>query len=360
MGSLSYMTTAAMAGGLKQKAKDSGSGQFVLADGQANGYNVTREFYYNDAGAQINNLALSVQSRVKGLTPEDESWPEDGYRGDYIVDVANAYLAGETVVADDREVTAKADPEDRDAIREFAVAYLRREQDLDLKAFGVQFDVYFLESSLYEDGKVEATVERLKANGYNITDWDHYLLDPHPLPEKGWYFIGHTDEGRWHFFKHLSTLPAPTMHIRIFSGETHFEMLHRLARDMKLDEKRIENLYDKLSRYKEADIFAGDYTVAKEADDQIGLQGIEPLIRRFVEPVPSMTGSPAVSGRSEHAKLFRTRVGPGTVAGGVGTKSRRAPFVTHVANEQLVGGESFMEGGFEMTIVHHARSEAAA
>jgi len=133
---------------------------------EANGYNVTREFYYNDAGAQINNLALSVQSRVKGLTPEDESWPEDGYRGDYIVDVANAYLAGETVVADDREVTAKADPEDRDAIREFAVAYLRREQDLDLKAFGVQFDVYFLESSLYEDGKVEATVERLKANGY--------------------------------------------------------------------------------------------------------------------------------------------------------------------------------------------------
>src|SRR5690606_40429144 len=94
---------------------------------EANGYDVTREFYYNDAGAQINNLALSVQSRVKGLTPEDESWPEDGYRGDYIIDVANAYLAGETVVADDRKVTAKADPEDRDAIREFAVAYLRRE-----------------------------------------------------------------------------------------------------------------------------------------------------------------------------------------------------------------------------------------
>ena len=133
---------------------------------EANGYDVTREFYYNDAGAQIDNLALSVQSRVKGLTPDDESWPADGYRGDYIVDVAKAYLAGDTVTADDREVTAKADPEDRDAIREFAVAYLRREQDLDLKAFGVQFDVYFLESSLYEDGKVEATVKRLQENGY--------------------------------------------------------------------------------------------------------------------------------------------------------------------------------------------------
>ncbi|WP_336368383.1 arginine--tRNA ligase [Marinobacter sp. C2H3] len=132
----------------------------------ANGYQVTREFYYNDAGAQINNLALSVQARVHGLTPDDERWPADGYRGDYIVDVAKAYLAGETVTADDREVTAKADADDLDAIRDFAVAYLRREQDLDLKAFGVHFDVYFLESSLYEKGEVEATVARLQENGY--------------------------------------------------------------------------------------------------------------------------------------------------------------------------------------------------
>ena len=133
---------------------------------EANGYRVTREFYYNDAGAQINNLALSVQARAKGLTPDDESWPDDGYRGAYITDVANAYLAGETVTADDREVTGKANPDDRAAIQEFAVAYLRREQDLDLKAFGVEFDVYFLESSLYDDGKVEDTVHRLRDNGY--------------------------------------------------------------------------------------------------------------------------------------------------------------------------------------------------
>ncbi|KKN50509.1 hypothetical protein LCGC14_0631930 [marine sediment metagenome] len=137
---------------------------------EANGYNVTREFYYNDAGAQINNLALSVQARVKGLTPEDENWPADGYRGDYITDVANAYLAGDTVTADDREVTASADPENRSAIQEFAVAYLRREQDLDLKAFGVQFDVYFLESSLYQSGKVETAVKRLQDNGYTYED----------------------------------------------------------------------------------------------------------------------------------------------------------------------------------------------
>ena len=133
---------------------------------EATGYDVTREFYYNDAGAQIANLALSVQARVKGLTPDDAAWPEDGYRGDYIIEVANDYLAGETVHADDRHVTAKADVDDLDAIRDFAVAWLRREQDLDLKAFGVAFDVYFLESSLYEDGKVEEAVERLISNGH--------------------------------------------------------------------------------------------------------------------------------------------------------------------------------------------------
>tara|TARA_R110002012_G_scaffold29142_12_gene90379 strand:- start:3964 stop:5649 length:1686 start_codon:yes stop_codon:yes gene_type:complete len=137
---------------------------------EATGYDVTREFYYNDAGAQISNLALSVQARVKGLGPDDASWPEDGYRGEYIIDVANDYVAGKTVSADDREVTAKADPEDLAAIQAFAVAWLRREQDLDLKAFGVEFDVYFLESSLYEDGKVEATVEKLMAAGHTYEE----------------------------------------------------------------------------------------------------------------------------------------------------------------------------------------------
>ncbi|WP_404473136.1 arginine--tRNA ligase [Vreelandella venusta] len=137
---------------------------------EATGYDVTREFYYNDAGAQIKNLALSVQARAKGLGPDDASWPEDGYRGEYITDVANDYMAGKTVTADDREVTAKGDANDLDAIQAFAVAWLRREQDLDLKAFGVEFDIYFLESSLYEDGKVDATVEKLVANGHTYEE----------------------------------------------------------------------------------------------------------------------------------------------------------------------------------------------
>ncbi|MGO3700376.1 MULTISPECIES: arginine--tRNA ligase [Halomonas] len=137
---------------------------------EATGYDVTREFYYNDAGAQIANLARSVQARAKNLGPDDESWPEDGYRGEYITDVANDYLAGKTVTADDREVTAKADADDLEAIQEFAVAWLRREQDLDLKAFGVEFDVYFLESSLYQDGKVNEAVEKLVANGHTYEE----------------------------------------------------------------------------------------------------------------------------------------------------------------------------------------------
>jgi arginyl-tRNA synthetase len=132
----------------------------------AAGWIVTREFYYNDAGVQIDNLMRSVQFRCLGITPDDTSWPEAGYRGDYIIDVANAYLAKETVEADDQHITGKGDANDAEAIRHFAVAYLRREQDIDLRAFGVNFDVFSLESALYTDGKVEETVNKLIASGH--------------------------------------------------------------------------------------------------------------------------------------------------------------------------------------------------
>ncbi len=133
----------------------------------ATGWTITREFYYNDAGAQIANLALSVQARCNGLDPEDPRWPADGYRGDYIKDVAQAYLAGESVHADGHEVRASGDVADLDAIRHFAVAWLRHEQDEDLRAFGVApFDVFYLESSLYSDGLVEKTVRELVAHGH--------------------------------------------------------------------------------------------------------------------------------------------------------------------------------------------------
>jgi len=129
------------------------------------GQQVYREFYYNDAGVQIGTLANSTQLRAKGFKPGDAEWPEAAYNGDYIQDIANDFLAKKTVKSDDREFTASGDVNDLDGMRQFAVAYLRHEQDLDLKAFDVQFDNYYLESSLYTSGKVDAAVQKLKDAG---------------------------------------------------------------------------------------------------------------------------------------------------------------------------------------------------
>ena len=129
------------------------------------GWQVHREFYYNDAGVQIETLTTSVQLRARGLKPGDEGWPDAAYNGDYIQDIANDFLAGKTVQADDRSFTASGDVQDLDGIRQFAVAYLRHEQDKDLQAFRLKFDEYYLESSLYTSGRVEATVQKLIAAG---------------------------------------------------------------------------------------------------------------------------------------------------------------------------------------------------
>jgi arginyl-tRNA synthetase len=129
------------------------------------GEQVHREFYYNDAGVQIATLATSTQLRAKGFKPGDPQWPENAYNGDYIAEIAQDFLAKKTVAADDRSFTANGDVEDLENIREFAVAYLRREQDLDLQAFALKFDHYYLESSLYTSGRVESTVKQLIAAG---------------------------------------------------------------------------------------------------------------------------------------------------------------------------------------------------
>jgi arginyl-tRNA synthetase len=133
--------------------------QAALGDALANllqwqGCDVTREFYYNDAGAQIENLAVSVRARAKELLGETGGFPDDGYRGEYIRELAQRYLD-----------EVGHDLSDIEAIRRFAVAELRREQDRDLQAFGVRFDNYYLESSLYTDGRVERTVATLIASG---------------------------------------------------------------------------------------------------------------------------------------------------------------------------------------------------
>jgi arginyl-tRNA synthetase len=120
---------------------------------QATGYQVTREYYYNDAGVQIQNLALSVQARARGLRPGDPGWPENGYAGEYVQDVARDLAA------------SGGNIDDLETVRAFAVAYLRGEQNRDLEEFGLQFDVYYLESSLYADGSLDATVKGLLTSG---------------------------------------------------------------------------------------------------------------------------------------------------------------------------------------------------
>ncbi|MBU3613398.1 arginine--tRNA ligase [Polynucleobacter sp. Latsch14-2] len=138
--------------------------QAALGDALANllatqGINVHREFYYNDAGVQIANLALSVEARLNGLKPGDTAWPEQAYNGEYIAEIAAAYKASPAYRADLSSL------EKIEAIRQFAVTYLRNEQDIDLKTFGVQFDCYYLESSLYSDGSVAQIIQDLQSIG---------------------------------------------------------------------------------------------------------------------------------------------------------------------------------------------------
>jgi arginyl-tRNA synthetase len=121
------------------------------------GWDVTREFYYNDAGAQISNLTRSVQARIAELRTGALAIPEGGYHGEYIAEIAAKYVDAHPEDPDGR---------DDDAVRRFAVAELRNEQDIDLQAFGVKFDKYFLESSLYTDGKVDTTVGALVESGH--------------------------------------------------------------------------------------------------------------------------------------------------------------------------------------------------
>ena len=138
------------------------------------GWRVHREYYYNDAGVQIDTLTKSTQLRAQGYKPGDACWPTDAenplaknfYNGDYIADIADAFLARKTVQADDRAFTASGNVDDADNIRQVAVAYLRNEQDKDLLAFRLKFDEYYLESSLYANGHVADTVQRLVASGH--------------------------------------------------------------------------------------------------------------------------------------------------------------------------------------------------
>lgn len=129
--------------------------QAVIGDGLAavfatQGWRVWREFYYNDGGQQIHNLVLSVQARAKNIKPGSDHWPQGGYRGPYVEEIARDFLSQPHHAL-----------EDMDAIRHFAIACIRREQLEDLQTFHMHFDQYFLESSLYTSGEVSHVVEGL-------------------------------------------------------------------------------------------------------------------------------------------------------------------------------------------------------
>ena len=132
----------------------------------ATGWKVTKEFYYNDAGSQINSLALSVQARSKKISPSNENFPKDGYQGEYINEIASAFLSKKEFLFNHKKIIPSGDVENLDDIQNFSVAYLRHEQDLDLAAFHVHFDIFSLESSYYQNGKVEEIINLLIKNGY--------------------------------------------------------------------------------------------------------------------------------------------------------------------------------------------------
>lgn len=135
-----------------------------------NGWDVTREFYYNDAGAQIDNLTKSVHARCHNMDPSDPAFPEDGYRGEYIVEIANAFLNKEMIKCEGKTIQASGNIDDLESIRQFSVAYLRHEQDHDLNAFQIKFDVFTLESSFYQNGQIEKVVASLIKNGFTYEE----------------------------------------------------------------------------------------------------------------------------------------------------------------------------------------------
>ena len=135
-----------------------------------NGWDVTREFYYNDSGAQIDNLTKSVHARCHNMDPSDPAFPEDGYRGEYIVEIANAFLSKSSIECEGKMIHASGLIDDLESIRQFSVAYLRHEQDQDLNAFQIKFDVFTLESSFYQNGHIEKVVASLIKNGFTYEE----------------------------------------------------------------------------------------------------------------------------------------------------------------------------------------------
>jgi arginyl-tRNA synthetase len=123
---------------------------------EAQGASVTREYYFNDHGAQIDRFARSLLASARGLET-----PEDGYAGDYINEIAQRVLA-ETA----EDILALPDEQAQEKFREAGVELMFQEIRESLHDFGVDFDVYFHENSLYESGAVQKAIDRLRGLGH--------------------------------------------------------------------------------------------------------------------------------------------------------------------------------------------------
>ncbi|MEX3621612.1 arginine--tRNA ligase [Viridibacillus arvi] len=125
------------------------------------GYDVSREYYINDAGNQINNLAASLEARYKQALGLEATMPEDGYHGQDIIDIA-----GKLVAEFGDSILSKSDEERFEFFREHGLKLELGKLQKDLANFRVDFDVWYSETSLYKSGKVETALEKLRANGH--------------------------------------------------------------------------------------------------------------------------------------------------------------------------------------------------
>ena len=257
---------------------------------QSQGYQVSREFYYNDAGVQIQNLAVSVQARARGIKPGEPGWPEAAYNGEYIQDVADDFVAKKTVTAlDGAAVKATGKVDDLEAVRRFAVAYLRHEQDVDLQKFGVRFDVYYLESSLYTESKVDTTVKALVASGKTYEKdgalWLHtteYGDDKDRVMRKS--------DGTYTYFLpdvayHLDKYRRGFAHVVNVQGSDHHSTVSRVRAGLQALETGIPKGYPDYALHKMVRVVragaevkmskrAGDYVTVRDLIDEVGRDAV--------------------------------------------------------------------------------------
>ena len=252
---------------------------------EATGWDVTKEFYYNDAGAQINSLGLSVQARAKKISPGDKEFPKDGYQGEYINDIAGGFLSKSEFNFNGNMIRPSGDAENFQDLKEFSVAYLRHEQDLDLEAFNVNFDIFSLESLLYKNGQVEHIVNMLIKNGHTYEKDDALWLKTTSFGDDKDRVMRKSD-GEYTYFVpdiayHLDKWERGYRRVINEQGADHHSTINRVrgglqALDMEIPSKWPEYILHQMitvmKNKKEVKISkrAGSYVTLRDLIDEVG------------------------------------------------------------------------------------------